>query len=189
MRALLFSIAVLLFISGICAAKQPKPILVRITYNARSSRICFAVYQSGEFYRLSKEGLTLLDPGQDDQQILQGKLSEEQLTQLTALLQKIDFRPQQSSGLVLNGAEWFVADVAQGEKTRRYKWVDADNRDPFPSSVLNLVNWFQKLEIQNSRLISSHELSSLEICPPMNLQPLQPVIAGLQSGSVSCAVR
>jgi hypothetical protein len=190
-RAIFFGALLSLLTPLMCSAQSSKPrsLLARFTYTGESSRICFAVYQNGEFYRLSKTGLVLLNPdAQEGSQIIEGRLSEEQLSQLTALLQKIDFRPQTWGGVVLNNADWFAAEVVQDHKTKHYKWLNADHRDPFPNSVLDLVNWLQNFKAQNSKLISSDELGGLDICPPVAVRPLQPVIAGLNSGSdaISC---
>jgi hypothetical protein len=186
-RAILFSLTLLLLTPVICSAqsKEKNPALARITYTSKFSRICFAVYQNGEFFRLSNDGgITLVDPGTlDGPRILNGKLSEEQLTRLTAILQKIRFRQPPTSGLVLNGADWFAAEIVQDHQTKLYKWVNADDQDPFPQSVLDLVTWLQNFKAENARLLSSRGgLTNLRICPAMTID-VQPVIAGLDSGS------
>lgn len=186
-RAILFSLISTLLVSAVCSAqsKEHNPLLARVSYSGKFSKICFSVYQNGEFFRQSSDGITLIDPDAvDGLRTWQGKLSEEQLTQLTALLQKIDFRPQQRSGLVFNGADWFVAEIPQDHKIKHYSWVNADEQDPFPQSVLDVVKWLENFKAQNARLLSSRAgLSSLRICPSMSMQPVQPVIAGLSDDS------
>jgi hypothetical protein len=190
-RAIFFGV-ILPLTTVICSAQSNKPsqLLARVSYNSESSRICFAVYKNGEFFRSSRDGLTLLDPNAlDGPRILQGKLSEEQLHQLKTLLEEIDFRPQARSGLVLNGADWFAAEIVQDHKTRHYKWVNADDQDPFPHSISELVGWLQNFKAQDARLVASRGgLSSLRICPQMNIRQVQPVIAGLkgESDALSC---
>jgi hypothetical protein len=167
-------------------SKQRNPVLARLSYrnaffedrSQQSPRICFSVYENG-MYLLSRSKITTGSP-ENDQLIARGNLSVRQLNRLKTMLRGLnsDLENQGIGDVVRQGSEWFVAEVAEGSKTKHYTWLDADHLNPFPEPVANLLYWLQDFKAQNSTRLTLHELSDVQICPSRNENPL-PIISDL----------
>jgi len=156
----------------------PKPI-ARISYSSgilESSylqgppKFCFALFGEG-FYRMSR-----LTPRGTTEKV-QGMLSADQLAVFRKILEGVKFQSG-GGGLVQNNAESFIAQITRDDQTRRYFWVDPDQRKPLPASALKVVKWLQNFRPQNEEIVDVPEGTENPICPPVWEKPVQP-IAGL----------
>jgi hypothetical protein len=171
---------------GVAQSKQRNPVLARLSYrnaffedrSQQSPRICFSVYENG-MYLLSRSKIATGSP-ENDQLIARGNLSVRQLNRLKTMLKGLnsDLENQGMGDVVRQGSEWFVAEVAEGSKTKHYTWLDADHLNPFPEPVASLLGWLQDFKAQDSIRLKLHELSDVQICPSTNENPL-PIIADL----------
>lgn len=173
--------------------EQTSP-LARISYNGNlPPKICFTVYKDGT-YLLSRRASLVIPIKPDDtdhgEDLVRGMLSKDDLEHVTALLRNIRSNAG-PGGPVLEGAEWFIAEVGQEKSTKRYIWVDADHRDPFPGSIRKLVGWLQDFKAKDSSVFTLHDLSSVSVCPSMSDDSLQPIIANWvqRPGASSCGAR
>jgi len=186
----LASLFLSVLISGACVAQvkpsDPGKILTRISYRTTygidwreqkgSPQICFALYRNG-YYRLSR----MTDSGP---QGLQGTLSADQVSRLGEMLRDLSAQHRED-GLVLRGSESLVVEMATNGK--RYAWVDADHRSPFPVPVAQVVRWLQEFKAQDETPLTLRELSDQPICPPASEKRLQPAVAKLNGGSDEAA--
>lgn len=170
-------------------ASQPdkqnaKNLLARLSYDStyvadergerRSPRVCFEVYRDGR-YRVSRATVS----GTEN---LGGKLTPKQLNLLANLLKKVDFE-NQGGGIVRQGAETLVAEIARADGKARYIWVDPDHQRPFPEAAARVIRWLQDFKAQGASVLTAPELSTMQICPRMSDNPVQPVIASIAKGS------
>lgn len=173
-------------IAGTCFAqvksRDSRELLTRISYRSTyggdwrgqegSPQICFALYRSG-YYRLSR----LTEFGA---QAFQGTLAKDQVSRVGEMFKKLKAQHRED-GIIREGSESVVVEVAGKEK--RYAWVDADHRSPFPESVFELVRWLQGFNAEDAAPLTLHELSDQPICPPASEKLLQPTVAGLSDPS------
>src|SRR5579884_3865685 len=172
---------------GSCFSQEQKDtsVLGRISYSGElSPKICFAVYRDGTYF-LSKRVSMFIPLGPDNapdaDETVQGQLSDEQLAKVTTMLGAMDFKSPEG-GIVLESAEWFVAEVRTDHEIHRYRWLNADGLNPFPKSVADIVSWLHDFKAKGSAKISLRGLSDVAVCPREGPRPLQPVIAGLSPG-------
>jgi hypothetical protein len=158
------------------AEQGSKNLLARLSYDSTyvseergqqySSRLCFEVYRDGH-YRISR----VTKKGTEN---LGGTMPQEQVSQLANLVKKIDF-DSKGGGIVRLGSETFVAEIARGDKTRRYIWVDPDHHRPFPDPATDVIQWLQDFKAQGATPLTASERSMMQICPRMSDNPVQPV--------------
>jgi hypothetical protein len=180
-----FTLVFSLLAPAVCSSqvKKDNPLLARISYQnsfmleaGESSHICIAIYESG-LYRLSK--VVAVKSDRLNPPILQGTLSREELDHFAGLLHNLRSN-QRPDGIVLQGAELFVAEVAVKGKSVRYTWDNADHRDPFPGPIRKVVYWLQDFKAKDSTEFTLHELSDVQRpCPALSEGPIQPIVAGL----------
>jgi hypothetical protein len=181
----LLIVTLILFASSILASAQSKEpgsdsLLARLSYNGGTSLIgdmqegypqsCFALYRNGyyQILRTSKDGT----------ESFQGTLSQHQRLHLGRMLKDLDFEGSRG-GVVLQGAERFVAEITREGKTIHYMWMNPDHQRPFPNSAARVINWLQDFEAEGASPLTLRELSEHPICPPASAKPVQPVIADL----------
>ncbi|HKW17294.1 MAG TPA: hypothetical protein VJO35_07300 [Terriglobales bacterium] len=189
-----------LLLSSLCFAQTTQHddhLLARISYQSsfllesgRPSHICIAVYESG-LYRLSAiemvKNRDSLNPP-----ILQGTLSKEDLDHFRGLLHNLRSNQRPENGIILQGRESFIADVASSGKSVRYTWINADHRDPFPGAIRKVIYWLLDFKPRDSTAFTLHELSDVQRpCPALNESPVQPIVAGLapEPDALSCGSR
>jgi hypothetical protein len=95
------------------------------------------------------------------------------------MLKDLDFDGSRG-GVVLQGAERFVAEITREGKTIHYVWMNPDHQRPFPNSAARVINWLQDFEAEGASPLTLRELSEHPICPPASAKPVQPVIADLR---------
>lgn len=168
--------------------ESPKNLLARLSYDStyaeeerrqqHFSRICFEIYRNGR-YRISR----IARGGPEN---LGGTLSQDRVNHLARLLKKVDF-DSKGGGIVRQGSETFVAEVVRGGQTTRYIWVDPDHHRPFPDSAASVIGWLQGFRAQGASALTAPEVSTMQICPRMSDNPMQPVAAGRAEAGVECA--
>jgi len=146
-------------------------------------QVCIAVTRDGE-YRLIRS--TWDKPTQP----LRGQIAKEDFEKLKGLLTSPEFRSQASHGgaLIRQEAESFRAEIpepmrenADGTRERierdawRLQWLNADNTDPFPRSVTNVVSWLQNFQPKNGKKFFFVEFP--DVCPSGGLRFVQPAVA------------
>ena len=175
---------------GTCFAqvknRDSRELMTRISYRSTygvdwrrqegSPQICLALFRGG-YYKLSR----MTEFGA---QAFHGTLSKDQVSRVGEMLKKLDAQ-RREDGIIRQGSESLVVEIAGREK--RYAWVDADHRSPFPESVIELVHWLQGFKVQDAAPLALHELSDQPICPPASEKLLQPTVAGLVGSSEAVA--
>src|SRR5437016_5160790 len=147
-------------------------------FSRNFSRICFEVYRDGR-YRTSRMAL-----GRTEN--LRGTLSEEQVSQVASLLKNVGF-DSKGGGIVRQGSETFVAEIARGGQTARFIWVDPDHHRPFPDAAESVIRWLQEFKAQGATALTAPESSTMQICPRMSDRPVQPVAAVWMGIGRGCA--
>ncbi len=164
--------------------------LARLSYENTSMvwpssarHVCVAVTRDGE-YRVARSG----EYGQTLRQ--RGKMSKEQLQQLTQLLGAGEFRALsgEHKGLIRQDAEVFTAEIPGPVRERedgprqwmdrdvwRLQWMNADGENPFPGSVAKVVEWLQHFEPKNGESFVYAEFP--DVCPKRGLRLVQPAVA------------
>jgi hypothetical protein len=185
-RTVVFLVSGLLIASCLAGAQSDKikddGLLARLSYRSEGAvadsrfdngypQICLAVYRSG-FYRISR----LL---QGASQNLEGFLSPEQFADFNRTVNQIDFRSYGDGLRYLGGSESLVAEVVRDGKTKRYVWVDPDQRNPFPKSAVNAIDWLRHFRTQGATPFTYHELSDMPVCPAAAEKPVRPTVARL----------
>jgi hypothetical protein len=110
-------------------------------------------------------------------------MPKEQFQRLKELLGSADFRAFSGNhaAIIHRDAESFGAEVpipgrTQGEDgVQRLQWLTADRENPFPSPVVNVVDWLKHFEPTNGLQFEPTEFP--EICPSGGLRMLQPSLA------------
>ena len=165
-------------------------LLARLSYESSSvvwpptvRNVCVAVTRDGE-YRIARSG----EYGQTLR--LRGKMSKEQLQQLTQLLGAAEFRAVsgEHKGLIRQDAEVFTAEIPGPVRERvdgtkqwmerdvwRLQWMNADGENPFPGSVAKVVEWLQHFEPKNGESFVYAEFP--DVCPNRGLRLVQPAVA------------
>jgi hypothetical protein len=155
----------------------------RVVSPSEARHVCVAVTRDGEYrvVRSLVEGETMR---------LHGKMSKDQLQQLTQLLGAAEFRALSGDhvGVIRQDAEVFGAEIAgpvgeHAEGARqwmdrdvwRLQWLNADGESPFPSSVVKVVDWLRHFEPKNGKAFEYAEYP--DVCPGGGLRLVQPAIA------------
>ena len=174
---------------------QESDVLARLSYDASMARICLEISLDGAYRMqrsiesvrsvLSKRStdLDLLDGPQR----LEGKLSNTEFQELEALLDSRDLRSlgNNHAGLIRQNAENFSAEIPipsrKGEvedRTLRLQWLKADEENPFPATIQNLVSWIKAFQTKNTRSFMPGEFP--DVCPRGGMSLVQPSIADNQ---------
>jgi len=198
-RALLI-MSVLLIASGLCAQQaeralelaqeaeraQQADLLARLSYEtsvgAAVERVCIAVSRHGEYRMVSKMA------GAEMARV-RGKMPEDQLKQLTKLLESSDFRSLAGNhaGLIRQRAESFTAEIGPGEgqvsgrdeivvpRPRRLEWLNADGESPFPPPIAKVAGWLEHFQPREAKPFVYAEFP--DVCPSGGLRFVQPTVA------------
>jgi hypothetical protein len=186
----------LLGVASISIAQEPyrtphADVLARLSYdnsgvvqrgNGNVRHVCIAVSREGE-YRIVRS----TDEGQTER--LHGEMPQQELNQLSKLLESADFRNLSGNGssLVRQEAETFVAEIALGGRwrddghgtkwlepqNRRLQWLNADGDSPFPLPIGKVVDWVKGFEPKNAKWFERTEFP--HVCPSDGIRPVQPV--------------
>ncbi len=137
------------------------------SHSERSSQICFVVFRNGQ-YRFSKHTVTGIVA-------VEGKLSDDQLSQIDKMVNKLDFKKENLAKVVRRGSESLLAEVSgSGGGRVRAVWTDPDHKEPFPEAVTTLVDWLQTFKAEpGAHALTDQELRQKPICPPAFSAPLQ----------------
>jgi hypothetical protein len=193
---MLLTVSFLLLSFGMWAQEQEKDYLVEPDLLARLSyenltmvwppvmrHVCVAVTRDGE-YRIVR---SMVD-GQ--MQRLRGKMSKEQLQQLTELLGAAEFRALSGDhvGVIRQEAEVFSAEIPSPMRQHvdgarqwmdrdvwRLQWLNADGERPFPGSVAKVVDWLRHFEPKSGKSFVYAEFP--DVCPSRGLRLVQPAVA------------
>ena len=145
--------------------------------------VCVAVSRDGEYriVRSMNDGQTLR---------LHGKMSKEQLQQLTKMLGSAEFRAVSGNhgGLIRQDSESFGAEIPgpvleHADGTRKWlepdvwrlQWLNADGESPFPGSVRKVVDWLQRFQPADGKSFLYAEFP--DVCPTSGLRLVQPPVA------------
>jgi len=157
-----------------------------VMYEGNVLHVCVAVSRDGDYrmVRSMDDGLTLR---------LHGRMSKEQLQDLTKLLGAGEFRALSGnhSGLIRQDAESFGAEVPGPMREHtdgtlkwlepdvwRLQWLNADGESPFPSSVAKVVDWLRQFRPKNGTPFLYAEFP--DVCPSSGVRLLQPTVAANQ---------
>src|SRR6202140_5381672 len=167
----------------------PAPLLARMSFTSSwvTSRfesfpqICISVDRSGQYQmrRVTMKGNAEFVEGTPHTELLQGTLPPRELKKLEMMLHDPEFRtlPRSGGGILLKGAETFVAEVPRASGAQRVVVSDTDGENPFPPSAQRIVNWLQRFKAEGAEPL---DVSALDICPSGALQPVRPDTALLQ---------
>jgi hypothetical protein len=178
---MLLTTALLAVAASISVAQEPyhapdPNLIARLSYENSPAvqrgtvrHVCVAVSRDGE-YRIVRS----LDNGQAKR--LHGKMSKEDLRQLTKLLGAADFRnlSGDGGGLIRQEAEIFMAEILEPEAWH-LQWLNADGENPFPASVFKLIDWLQRFQPKDGKSFEYTEYP--DVCPAGGLRLLQPSVA------------
>jgi hypothetical protein len=168
---------------------EPTSLLVRMSFASSwvTSRFdsfpqtCISVDRSGhyEMRRMTMKGNDEFVEGTPHTELLQGTLPPKELKKLEMMLHDPEFRtlPKSGGGILLKGAETFVAEVPRASGAQRVVVSDTDGENPFPPSAQRIVNWLQRFKAEGAEPL---DVSALDICPSGALQPVKPNTALLQ---------
>jgi hypothetical protein len=138
------------------------------------TNICIAVSETGD-YRVAM----ILD---GTPQRLEGKMPDDKLQQLKTLLSSSDFRSLSGDhgALLRQDAETFAAEISRSNaagvaRKQRVQWLNPDNNNPFPGSVLKVISWLKDFRPQGGKQLIYSEFS--DVCPSRGFQLLQPSVA------------
>jgi len=144
-------------------------------------QICISVDRSGQYQmrRVTMKGNAEFVEGTPHTELLQGTLPPRELKKLEMMLHDPEFRtlPKSGGGILLKGAETFVAEVPRASGAQRVVVSDTDRENPFPPSAQRIVNWLQRFKAEGAEPL---DVSALDICPSGALQPVKPDTALLQ---------
>jgi len=156
-------------------------------------QICMSVSQDGD-YRMISSAKT----DADGPILWEGKMSQGQLLTLKRLLTRPAFRSLSGNdaGIIRNHAESFVAEVSRVEirakfqledknssaqptsrpgPPRRLQWLNADDENPFPRALANVVEWMTNFQPKHAKPLEYSEFT--KVCPSVGLKFVQPSIA------------
>jgi hypothetical protein len=142
-----------------------------------------AVSRDGDYriVRLSVKGHT---------QRLHGKMTTQQLRELTTLLEAADFRSLSGDhgGMLRQEAERFAAEIPVRDgwpadqapeplepEAWRLQWLNPDGESPFPASVSKLVDWLRRFQPNDGTPFEYTDYP--DVCPSGRLRFLQPSVA------------
>lgn len=119
---------------------------------------------------------------------LHGKMPKEELDQLSKLLEAADFRKLSGyhGGLVRQEAETFAAEIPAADRSHadqkwpqpeawRLQWLNGDRQNPFPPSVLKVVDWLEDFQPKDGKNFEYSDYP--DVCPGGGLRFLQPSVA------------
>jgi hypothetical protein len=109
----------------------------------------------------------------DGTETLQGELSRSEMGTLARLLRRLNAE-QRPGGIIRQGSQSFIAEIARGQKTTRFSWVDPDHERPFPDSAGDVIDWLQGFTALGSSPLTLNELGEKPICPAGG-KPFQPL--------------
>jgi hypothetical protein len=129
--------------------------------------------------RMTIKGNANFVDGTPHTELLQGTLPPKELKKLEMMLHDPEFRtlPKSGGGILLKGAETFVAEVPRVGEVQRVVTSDADGENPFPPSAQRVINWLQRFKAEGAEPL---DVSAPDICPSGALQPVKPNTALLQ---------
>lgn len=193
-RRILFTAAV--FLAASCAVGQefyhpPDPdLMARLSYDNSGAielgtvrHMCLAVSRDGE-YRI----LRSLNSGSTER--LHGKMSKEELAELSKLLGATEFRNLSGShgGLIRQDAQTFSAEIPVGDHSDarqpqelpphdawRFQWLNGDGQNPFPASVSKVVDWLQRFQPKDGKTFEYTDYP--DVCPIIGLRFVRPSVA------------
>ena len=127
--------------------------------------VCFAFARNGQYriLRQTNSGAT---------QAFQGKLGKSQQNQIQRMLNSAAFRDfsGNGAGVVVKGADTFVAKVPRDGKEQYVTWTNRDRRDPFPAPAAEMIEWMRSFDTAGGQSIRPE---TLNICP-RTARPLLP---------------
>jgi hypothetical protein len=168
------------------ARAQQADLLARLSYESSAGasveRVCIAVSREGEYRMVHKW------PGAEMMRV-QGKMPEDQLQQLTKLLESSDFRSLAGNhgGLIRQRAESFTAEIGPGEgqvsggeqtvvpRPGRLDWLNADGERPFPAPIAKVAEWLEHFQPKEGKPFVYAEFP--DVCPSHGLRFVQPAFA------------
>jgi hypothetical protein len=192
---LLVLAALLMAAASIAAAQEPyhfpeRDATARLSYDNSGVyhrdtvlHLCIAISRDGEYHLVrSTEDAPI--------ERLQGKLTKEELSQLSKLLEAADFSSLSGDhgGLMRRAAESFAAEIplralaqpdepGQSEPAAwRLRWMNGDGENPFPASVSSLVDWMKRFQPKDGQRFDYTDYP--DVCPSGGLRFLQPSVAG-----------
>jgi|GEM_PF-2558273 hypothetical protein len=189
----------LLVASGAMAQERfhtPDPnVMVRLSYDnsgVEQSRnpvhVCIAVSRDGEYRFVQALGPNA--PQDVPAARYHGKMSKEELRQLTKLIQSDELRDLSGShgSLIRQTAESFAAEIPFGNRSGdddssespearswRLQWVNGDGENPFSGPVLKLVDWLKDFQPKNARGFEYSDYA--DVCPVIGFRRLRPSIS------------
>jgi hypothetical protein len=153
-------------------------------------QVCFSVNRSGHYQMRRVTTKTTIEPREGapngkavvetpQTEYLQGTLAVRDLENLKKFvgdpnLLKLTVVPP---SIVRKGGETFVAEIANGSRTRRIVVSDADGENPFPDSAEKIVDWLEGFKAEGARPL---DVSTEDICPTGTMQPIAPDAARLE---------
>jgi hypothetical protein len=128
-------------------------------------KVCFAFARDGE-YRILRE------TNSGGTQAFQGKLAKSQQDQIQRMLNSAAFRDLSGNGagVVVKGADTFVAKVPRDGKEQYVTWTNRDRRDPFPAPAAEMIEWMRNFDTAGGQAIRPE---TLNVCPH-TARPLLP---------------
>jgi hypothetical protein len=129
-------------------------------------RLCFAFSRNGE-YRILRQ-----KKNSGPEEAFQGILGKSRQDHLQQMLNSAAFRNSSGNGpgVILNGAETFVAKVPREGKEQYVTWTNRDRRDPFPAPAAEMIEWMRSFDTAGGQSIRPE---TLNICPH-TARPLLP---------------
>jgi len=189
----------LLIASGSLAQERfrtPDPnLMVRLSYDNSGVEqlhnpvhVCIAVSEDGEYRLIQSLGPTSTQDVPAAR--YHGKMSKEELHQLTELIQSEELRDLSGShgGLIRQTAESFAAEIPFGDRSRdadysesleerswRLQWVNGDGENPFYGPALKLVDWLKGFQPKNAKGFEYSDYP--EVCPVIGFRRLRPSVS------------
>jgi hypothetical protein len=129
-------------------------------------RLCFAFAPDSE-YRILRQ-----QKNSGPVEAFQGTLGKNRMDRLQQMLNSSSFRNLRGNGpgVLLNGAEAFVASILRQGRVQRIVWANRDGRDPFPSPIAGIMEWMRTLDVKDAQPIPPDVRSVCPIAP----QPVLP---------------
>lgn len=198
--------SVFLLTVAVAWAQQPyqalgPDLLVRLSYESwPGQQICISVNQDGDY--------RVIAPRLADALRLKGKMTDDQLLRLKKMLAADAFRSLSSNdaGMIRDHAESFRAEVWRVEMPpafrlenvptghprmlpgppRRMHWLSADDENPFPAPIAELIDWMENFKPKPSDWVENFKRKnakpfdypeSSDVCPSVGFSLVQPSIA------------
>jgi len=191
---MLLPTAILVVAGSISMAQEPyhspdPDVMARLSYGNSGvfqqgsvHRVCIAVSRDGE-YRIVR----WTDEERSERR--HGKMTKEELSQLSKLLEAKEFRGLTGyhGGLVRQEAETFGAEIPVRDPSRldtarqspeaawRLQWLNGDGGNPFPVSVSSVVDWMKRFQPKDGKPFDYADYP--DVCPGGGLRLLRPSVA------------